>query len=373
MRNGRLLFGFFFLTLILGITGSRLTSAEPVLVGYWDYDEYLNLYPEEKALTNILKQTVRDEPVPLSINQTKPVKISFIYPGEQLSDYWQRNLIAFELRLKALNIKYDITTVSTEINVDFQEESRSLYNAMERKTDYLIFTLSTTRHRKFIEYVLQNPETKIILQNITTPVKAWKNNQPLLYVGFDHIIGTKLLAGYFQHRFPNHADYGMLYFSYGYLSTARGDVFVQSMDNNKYTLASSFYTEATKESGYIATNDILTDYPSIDFIYASSTDIALGAAKAIKEKKNTHTVINGWGGGSLELEAIEKGDLDVTIMRMNDDTGIAMAEAIKFDLEGKSLATVYSGEFELITAETSEEEIDTLKERAFRYSGIENR
>ena len=44
-------------------------------------------------------------------------------------------------------------------------------------------------------------------------------------------------------------------------------------------------------------------------------------------------LINGWGGGSAELEAIERGDLDVTVMRMNDDTGIAMAEAIKWDLD----------------------------------------
>ncbi|WP_063661760.1 substrate-binding domain-containing protein [Aliivibrio fischeri] len=372
MRNGRLLLSFLFISLISFFCTSKLVLADPVLVGYWGYNEYLDLYPEEKALTNTLKETVRGEPVPLAIKQTKPIKISFVYPGEQSSDYWQRNIVALESRLKALNIQYELTPVSTRLNVDFKEQSRSLHKAIEQKSDYLIFTLNTTRHRKFIEHVLQNPETKIILQNITTPVKAWHGSQPLLYVGFDHVIGTKLLANYFQHRFPEHANYGMLYYSYGYLSTARGDVFVQSMDSDKYTLTSSFYTEATEESAYAATQDILKDNPDIDFIYSSSTDIALGAIDAINDNKNTKTVINGWGGGSLELKAIENGDLDVTVMRMTDDTGIAMAEAIKLDLENKPVATVYSGEFELVTSDTSEETLNTLKQRAFRYSGVEH-
>ena len=78
--------------------------------------------------------------------------------------------------------------------------------------------------------------------------------------------------------------------------------------------------------------------------------------------------VDGWGGGSAELEAIARGDLDVTIMRMNDDTGIAMAEAIKWDLESKPVPHVYSGDFELVTKEDSAAKIEQLKKRAFRYS-----
>jgi autoinducer 2-binding protein LuxP len=356
------------LVIITFFSYSKIVDANSVLVGYWGYDEFLAKYPEESVLTSELKNIVKIDPVPLSIKQDKPIKISFIYPGEQASDYWVRNLIALESRLKALNIKYELTTVSTRLNIDFKEQSRSLFNAIDKKSDYLIFTLNTTRHRKFIEHVIQSPDTRIILQNITTPVKAWDDCQPLMYVGFDHVIGTKLLANYYQHKFPNGAKYGMLYYSYGYLSTARGDVFVQSMDNNKYTLTSSFYTEATRESADNATQSILQDRPDVDFIYASSTDIALGAVDALNLFKDSQPLVNGWGGGSLELEAIENGTLDVTVMRMNDDTGVAMAEAIKLDLEGKQVPIVFSGDFEVITSDTTPEKIEALKERAFRYS-----
>ncbi|MCO4789370.1 ABC transporter substrate-binding protein, partial [Vibrio cholerae] len=72
--------------------------------------------------------------------------------------------------------------------------------------------------------------------------------------------------------------------------------------------------------------------------------------------------------GSAELEALAKGELDVTVMRMNDDTGVAMAEAIKWDLEGKAVPLVYSGDFEVVTKQDSAARISELKARAFRYS-----
>lgn len=79
-------------------------------------------------------------------------------------------------------------------------------------------------------------------------------------------------------------------------------------------------------------------------------------------------MINGWGGGSAELDAIAKKELDVTVMRMNDDTGIAMAEAIKLDLEHKPVPTVFSGDFEIVTKNDSPERLSKLKKYAFRYS-----
>ncbi len=78
--------------------------------------------------------------------------------------------------------------------------------------------------------------------------------------------------------------------------------------------------------------------------------------------------VNGWGGGSAELDALQHGELDVTVMRMNDDTGVAIAEAIGQDLQQLEVPTVYSGEFALIQKGITPAELAKLKARAFRYS-----
>jgi len=340
-----------------------------ILNGYWQYDEYLNANPIQRQLTEKLSTTVRENPSPLNIHQNDPITISVVYPGQQISDYWVRNIKAFEARMDELNIKYTINQVFTRPNLDAKQQSLSLLEAVQNKSDYLVFTLDTTRHRKFIEHVLSSSDTKLILQNITTPVRAWSEQQPFMYVGFDHMLGTNVIESYYKENTQFDSKYSVLYFSEGYVSDARGDTFIENMSHHgHYRLASSFYTQATQESGYNAALTAISKDPDIDFIYACSTDVALGAVEAVKQLNRADIMVNGWGGGTAELEAIEKGELDVTVMRMNDDTGVAMAEAIKWDLEGKPVPKVYSGDFELVTSSDSKEKIERFKQRAFRYS-----
>ncbi|MDC0609451.1 autoinducer 2-binding periplasmic protein LuxP [Vibrio sp.] len=346
---------------------NSLTAA--AVQGYWRYDEYLNSHPDEKKLTDSLIDTVRKKPVPITLKQKKPVSISVVFPGQQVSDYWTRNLKAFELRLDELGIKYEINHVFTRPNMDVRQQSQSLMQALKNNTDYLVFTLDSTRHRKFIERVLHSAKTKVILQNITTPVKAWGNTQPMMYVGFDHELGALQLAHYFKKKYPHGARYSILYFSQGFISQARGDTFSNDLKKDpSFHLESSYYTDATEESGYQATLDNLAHHPNLDFIYACSTDVALGAVNALKKRKRNDIEVNGWGGGSAELDAIASGDLTATVMRMNDDTGVAMAEAIKLDLENRPIPLVYSGDLVVVSKDDSPKRIEELKQRAFRYS-----
>ncbi|WP_299692219.1 autoinducer 2-binding periplasmic protein LuxP [uncultured Vibrio sp.] len=360
------------LLMLLGILLLSTTSwshGTHVLNGYWEYQDYLSNFPEQKALTSKMVEAVQNSSVPLAREQDRPITISVVYPGQQISDYWVRNIQAFEKRLDKLKINYQINQVFTRINADIAQQSISLQEAIENKTDYLIFTLDTTRHRKFIEHVLTSTDTKLILQNITTPVRAWADRQPFMYVGFDHATGSLKLADYFKAVSKTDSKYSVLYYSEGYISDARGDTFIHEVNTDShFSLRSSFYTKSDKQSGYQAAKLSIEKDQDLDFIYACSTDVALGAAEAIRES-GRDILVNGWGGGSAELDAIAKGDLDVTVMRMNDDTGIAMAEAIKWDLAGLEVPTVYSGDFEIVTKEDSPERISQLKQRAFRYSG----
>lgn len=358
------------LAMLLSVTPLSVAAhTTQVLNGYWQYDDYLSAHPAQKALTDQLSQAVREQPLSIKTKQSHPISISVVYPGQQISDYWIRNIKAFEKRLDKLGIAYEINQVFTRPNVDVRQQSLSLFEAVQNKSDYLIFTLDTTRHRKFIEHVLSATETKLILQNITTPVRSWDDHQPFLYVGFDHLRGTKKIENYYKEKVPVGSKYSVLYFSEGYISDARGDTFIEEMSHHDgYKLTSSYYTKATRESGLDAALNAVEKDPEISFIYSCSTDVALGAVDALKKLGRGDILVNGWGGGTAELNAIEKGDIDVTVMRMNDDTGIAMAEAIKWDLEGKAVPHVFSGDIELVTIADSAEKIERLKRRAFRYS-----
>ncbi|MDD2639571.1 MAG: substrate-binding domain-containing protein [Arcobacteraceae bacterium] len=332
---------------------------------FWTIDDYVHNNPSQKLLMQQFEKVVQAKAVPLN-KVHKKVKISILYPGNQITDYWKRSQKSFEARMQELNIKYEIEAVFVDEN-DVKTLQKRLKELLQEENDYLLFTLNIDGHKKLISQIISQEKPKLILQNITTPLKEWGDNQPFMYVGFDHIEGTKLLAQHYKTKFPKGATYLMLYHNQGYVSQMRGDSFI-GMFNDPYKLDGSFYTYVNKE----VAKKIVLEYNNInniDFIYNCSTDIAIGASEALDELNlQKEVLLNGWGGGSTELDMIENKKLDVTVMRMNDDNGVAMAEAIKFDLLQEATPLIYSGKFEIVDTSTSKEHIQELKERAFRYS-----
>lgn len=328
-------------------------------------DDYIKIHLHQKELTKKFYDIVQGDAVPIK-NDHKKVKIAIIYPGKQLSDYWIRSKKSFELRMKELNIKYELSSEFIEEN-DIENIKNKIYKIVQENYDYLIFTLDINQHKKILDSILKRKTPKLIIQNITTPLKDWEGNQPFLYVGFDHIEGAKLLSEYFIKKYPQNSKFMMLYFTDGYVSKMRGDSFINFV-SEKHRLIASNITDGKKDKAkqFVSTFKKIN---KIDYIYSCSTDISIGAYEALSQLGIKNKIgLNGWGGGEKELEMILNKQLDVTVMRMNDDNGVAMAEAIKLDIIGEDVPTIFSGKLVLVDKDMHESQIKKLKERAFRYS-----
>lgn len=337
-------------------------------------EEYQAQSMQYKKLSKSFSALIKEPAQSISTKQQKPVLIYFINPSVQLSDYWRRTQIAFESRLNELGIKYVIKTHDIKIQSPERQKLKLLRRALSHEPDFIVLTLDNGPEVKLIENMFKSTNTRLILLNVTTPIASWGGFQPLIYVGFDHVIGTQMLADYFSHHFIDNSQFAVNNFYPSYISRARGQSFIDSIEKNtNFILKSHVHTEATHGSARMSTKELVSKYPELNFIYASSTDIALGTSYALKSLGRSDIKVNGWGGGSDELEALSRDELAVTVMRMNDDSGVAMAEAIKFNLEHKEdvIPLVYSGEFKLITSEINLDQIKALKEYAFRYSGLE--
>ncbi|MGB5793746.1 substrate-binding domain-containing protein [Poseidonibacter sp.] len=334
--------------------------------------EYYKNNPKEKISSNDFIKIVDNNAIPIEKNKNNPIKIYMIYPGKQVSDYWRRSKKSFEARLNELGIKYELIDFFTKPSVEINKQINGLVSALSHNSNYLIFTLDAKKHFKFISAILNEKNPKLILQNITTPLKNLNLKQPFLYVGFDHIIGAEMLAKQYIKEIGINGKYAVLYGSQGYVSQMRGDKFITYLNKNtNLKLVDRYYTDFNKEKAKLATYDLLENHKNLKFIYACSTDIALGVVEVLKEKGLLDKIkVNGWGGGSAELNAIRDKELDFTVMRMNDDNGVAMAEAIKLDLQNNSnkVPLIYSGDFKLVHKNMDYKEIEKLKDKAFRYS-----
>lgn len=357
---------------LFGLTSCILSAAPSNSpTDFWPLQEYWQQHPQEYKLSQAFAERVRQQSQPFTRAQTMPVKIFVIYPGKQISDYWRRSIESFTARLQEAGIKYHLQAHHTKPATALEQQQRLLQKAHRFQPDYIIFTLDAKQHSALIERILQLNTTKLILQNITTPVKSW-SRQPFLYVGFDHATGTQLLADYYQAHTDFNDQFATVMWSPGFISDARGHYFNQVMQQQSHlTLTNSYYTKASRRSAYQSAKKILLQHPKVKFIYASATDVAFGVLDAIKEQnRQGQVMLNGWGGGESELQALLAGEIDVTVMRMNDDNGVAMADAIQLDLEGrgKQVPQIYSGDFVVVDKHISRVELDQLKARAFRYS-----
>ncbi len=183
--------------------------AQNFFTDVWTYDEYkqMNLKTVD-VQTEFEAQVTRAAPPRLTRKLTSPISIAMIFPGLQASDYWRRTRQAFEARLKQANVPYYIDAHFTQADALRQQENY-IRQAMKKSPRYLIFTLNVMRHMRLTEQIIGRGESKLIIQNMTTPMKAWEGTQPFLYVGFDHEIGSKILADEFLKRICTQGHYAL--------------------------------------------------------------------------------------------------------------------------------------------------------------------
>lgn len=355
--------------LTLMLSSLRIQAAEE----YIRIDEYVAQHPEQRTVMDAFSRIVRAPAEPIATVPERPVRIAVIYPGLQTSDYWRRSLVSFEHRLRSLQLPYELKSFLSRPSVDTALQSQQLAEALQWQPDYLVFTLDIAPQSRMIERLIARGKPKLILQNVTTPLVRWKAHQPFLYVGFDHAQGTKLMADWMLQQINHEGKYLMLYFSPGYVSQMRGDTFArEAARHSRVTQVAAYYTDGDREKAYTATLRTLKKHPDTQMIFANSTDVALGALQALRESDRLDILLNGWGGGNAELKELNHQGLDVTVMRINDDNGIAMAEAIKLDQQNQAqrVPQIFSGDIKLLNKDQSPAELNKLKQQAFRLSDL---
>lgn len=358
------------------LAGGGAMAVAQVPAGYWTIEDYLQRHPEQAALTEAFTRRVRGPALPLAEREggSRPrVQVAVIYPGLQSSGYWRRNLVAFRKRARELGLELDLQVFfSGPDSGDVQLQADQLREVLLQDPDYLVYTLDTDLHRELIDRILARGDgPRLILQNITTPVRAWEGRQPLIYVGFDHAQGSRILAKHLRGILPG-GDLVILYGTDGYVSRARGGAFIEALEGSGLRIREGYVTDFLAPVVRRATRDALVRYPQLKAVIACATDMALVAAGWVEEAVPQRGVlVTGWGGGSEELAALEAGRLAATVMRMNDDAGVAMAEAVALDVAGKGdqVPTVYAGDMVLVTRQTPVQVLRGLEARAFRYSG----
>jgi len=164
----------------------------------WLPQEFLTLFPRERVLSQQLMHTIHARPEPLKKPQITPVKIAVLLPNDHLALMRTDVLSVFKQRMMLLNIDYRLDLHHyTQDDADVQLLAQYA-RVIESLPDYLITTLERPIQHAIVGSILAQDRTKVLLFDVSHPIKAWQYHPPLLYAGVRYDTAHQQLAQYLQ-------------------------------------------------------------------------------------------------------------------------------------------------------------------------------
>lgn len=362
---------------VTGIASADGHSALPLkeLPGIAEREHWVPGEVNAEGKLEALQAVVGSEAVPFSGTLDAPVQIALIYPSADTSDFWARNYLAMTKRLDELGIAYETTEfASRQIEHSLQSTYASQVDQDADLYDYVIFGPSELAIQgDNIEKLAKNDGFATYIWAFHTPLK-YLEKQPAAWFDFSSAAGALTMCDYMLGRLGNDVTMAMNRGIPGITDNQRsGDFKACVEEKGNWTTVYEHYGEYQTEGGFEGTSLILQSYPEAKIIHNANTAMAMGSVEAqLAMGKEKDIFSTGWGGTGLELNAIRRGELDATPMRMGDDVGAATAEAIKADLEDRAgdLPLVFLGRITVAHDQMSAEELDVLETEAFRFSGV---
>lgn len=337
---------------------------------YWVPDEV-----NTPGKLDALQEIVGAAAVPLGVAQHDPIQIALVYPSADTSDFWARNYIAMTKRLDELNIAYETTEfASRQIEHSLQSTYANQIVQDGDLYDFVIFGPSELAiQADNIDKMAASDDFSTFIWAFHTPIKDL-THQPDAWFDFSSAAGALTMCDYMLERLGHDVTMAMNRGIPGITDNQRSGDFKACVESKgNWTTVYEHYGEYQREGGFEGTSLIMQAYPEAKIIHNANTAMAMGSVEAqVALGKDKEIFSTGWGGTGLELDAIRRGELDATPMRMGDDVGAATAEAIKAHLEQRAadLPFVFLGRITIAHDQMSQEELNALETEAFRFSGV---
>ncbi len=363
------------MALCLSIGGGAFAQELPLKPLPDDSDRYFWWYHQvqtDEVLAN-MQEIVGAPAVPVANAPDEPLKIAVIYPSQDVSDFWLRSYLAMEARFEEMGMPVEATQFATAMGDDLL---LSTYSEQVARDDfeYVIFGPSELQTQQSDIKLLMDAGKKVIVLNHDTPLQDWGDDQPLMYSTFSHLFGAQNICNWVVENLGTEGTYAMIRGVPGGVDNQRSGGFQTCLEEkSNWKLAYEHYGQFQREGGFNGAQLIISGYPEVTYIHNANTAMAMGAISAIQAAGVPDRVkTSAWGGTGDEIEALRNGELMATPMRMSDDVGVALAEAIRADQEGRQddIPLVFLGRITIVASDSGPEVVEAFEKEAFRYTGI---
>lgn len=310
---------------------------------------------------------------PMQAAPEEPVSIAVIFPSQDVSDIWLRTFLAMVERLEEMGLPFEAVQFASGMG-DHQMQATYTDTVLNDDFEYVLFGPTELSLQQENVAALVEAGRKVIVLNYDTVVQDWGDQQPLMYSAFSHLAGALEMCDWVIENVGTEGTFAMIRGTPGSIDDQRSAGFSNCLaENSDWELAYEHYGEFLREGGFDGAQQIISAYPEVTLIHNANTAMAMGAISAVQSLGAEDRVgVTAWGGTGDELEALRLGELLATPMRMTDDMGVAIAEAIRADIEGRAedIPLVFLGRISVVDGQGGPEIVDDMEREAFRYTGV---
>ncbi|MCZ2722569.1 substrate-binding domain-containing protein [Marinomonas sp. 15G1-11] len=330
-------------------------------------DKFVN----EGNISRKFQKTVSSISTPVAFSLNRTIHIALIYPSADISDFWVKSYQAMVSRLEELHIPYVIDEFSTR-QIEHALQSRYVKQVINSEEDYdfVIFGPSElTIQAENIQALSAENRFKTFIWAFHTPNPSWES-KPDAWFDFSSSLGAIALCEFVIEELGKGIAFAMNRGIPGITDNQRSQDFSDCVESKGYWVKMyEHFGQYQKLGGIDGAHLIEKNFPEVTLLHNANTAMTMGAIEALTDPQTL--MVTGWGGTEKEIEQIKADTLYATPMRMNDDLGVATAEAIKYYLEGREseVPDIYLGRITIVNRTMLDEEIDDLSREAFRYSG----
>lgn len=328
-------------------------------------DVFQRLMPRQGPLIELFTSIVHAPPVPILRTQNKPVRIAVLLSDGADTLANEALLLSFKQRMRELNIDYRLDVYID--NLEYAGDVSNYLKIEKSAPDYIVMTKLGMAQRRFLERFLYGQQTKVLLYDFSTPLTQWLDRSPLMYTGFDQRQTAKRLASYLDRQLPVQAKLSALVLPDGYLGHMRCDAFLDEITRLGRVFHTIDVVQNTKEQATELTKRLL-DEGEVDFVFSCASHISEGVLVALEEANNSKVQTNGWGLTHKGIEGLTNPRIKVSVLFMKDYLSVALAEAIKLDLEGKNMPSLYIARSTLVPSELDFDSLRLMAGQAYPYS-----
>ena len=330
-----------------------------------DEEDFYQANPSQISLTQQFSVTVNAVPLPIRMNQEEPIRVAMLLFGVQTSTENQALLLSFKRRMRELGIDYRLDTyLDNSVRGD---DLTPYFKMMGTQPDYIVMTKFGFVQRRFLERFLVSGKSKVILYDFASPLRYWKNHPPLIYIGVDQKQATKHLANYLDVHLPDKVRISAITLTENYIGKVRCNLFLDEMFQRGRNVRAIKVIDDNKNAAFQSAQALLEEGET-DFIFSCSKIISEGVIAALEENQQHFVQTNTWEPVVNSVTDFKRKSVKASVFFERDNLAIGVAEAIKLDLEGRNMPTLYMAGFQIVGAETVPSKVRLMIERIYPYS-----